>query len=108
MVRFKAFADDKNSAAEIVPDGEDKLLLIDDAAFVNAFAEAGRRRGKELICVRCFDPVRVVRAVVLLVDGMTPADESSGSVGFCSDCYQDLAELLVHDAILRAAKPTPR
>jgi hypothetical protein len=108
MVRFKAFADDKTVVSDVVRDGEDKLLLIDDAAFVSAFAEAGRRRGKQLVCVRCFDPARVVRAVVLLVEGMTPSDESSGSVGFCNDCYRDLAELLYHDAILRAAKPTPR
>jgi hypothetical protein len=105
MIRFKAFADDKTVVSKIVPDGKDKLLLIDDAAFVGAFAEAGRRLGKQMVCVRCFDPARVVRAVVLLVEGMTSADDSTGSVGFCSDCYRDLAELLFHDAVLRAARP---
>ena len=47
-----------------------------------------------------------LRAVVLLVEGEKAAEESAGSVGFCCDCYRDLAELLFHDAVLRASKPT--
>ncbi len=105
MSRWKAFSFDEITASEARSDGDDKLLLIDDAAFVSAFAEAGQRRGKQLVCIRCFDPARVLRAVVLLIEDENVAEESAGSVGFCCDCYRDLAELLFHDAVLRAGKP---
>jgi hypothetical protein len=104
MVRWKAISADKIAPSELAADGEDKLLLIDDATFVSAFAEAGQRRGRNLVCVRCFDPARALRAVVLLVEGENAPEESAGSVGFCCDCYRDLAELLFHDAVLRASK----
>ncbi len=105
MNRWKAFSFDEITASEVRSDGDDKLLLIDDATFVSAFAEAGQRRGKQLVCVRCFDPAQTLRAVVLLVEGENAAEESAGSVGFCCACYRDLAELMFHDAVLRACKP---
>ena len=106
MIRPKAFIHNQAAFPDNAGDGEDKLFLIDDAIFVNAFTEAGRKRGKELICVRCLNPASALRAVVLLAHPTDPTDESAGSVGFCGDCYHDLAELLLNDSILRAAKPT--
>jgi hypothetical protein len=106
MIRPKAFIHDQAAFPDNAGDGEDKLFLIDDAIFVNAFTEAGRKRGKDLICVRCLNPASALRAVVLLAHPTDPTDESAGSVGFCGDCYRDLAELLLNDSILRAAKPT--
>ena len=108
MSRSKFFAIDEFAYPELASDGEEKLLLIDDATFVSAFAEAGQRRGKQLVCVRCFDPARALRAVVLLAEGWNEDDEAAGSVGFCCDCYRDLGELLFHDAVLRASKSTGR
>jgi hypothetical protein len=102
------FATDESAYFELASDGEEKLLLIDDATFVSAFAEAGQRRGKQLVCVRCFDPARALRAVVLLVEGHHAKDKTAGSVGFCRDCYRDLAELMFHGAILHESKSTQR
>lgn len=106
MSRSKAFTADETAISEIPSDRDDELLLIDDATFVSAFAEAGQRLGKMLVCVRCFDPAKALRAVVLLLEGRNRVDESAGSVGLCRDCYRDLDELLFHDAILRASKST--
>jgi hypothetical protein len=89
---------------EIASDSEEKLLIVDDAMFVSAFAEAGQRLGKSLVCIRCFDPARALRAVLLLLDGRDAVDESAGSLGFCHECYSDLAELMFHESVLRAAK----
>ena len=108
MIRSKPFTFEELTLPEIAADGEEQLLLIDDAIFVNQFAEAGQRRGRQLVCVRCFDPARPLGAVVLMVDDTTPFDESAGSVGFCGDCYRDLAELLFHDSVLRASKSSGR
>lgn len=104
MIRLKAFAGEELAIHEIAADGEDKLVLIDDAKFVSAFAEAGQRLGQQPVCVRCFDPARALRALVLLLEGQDSAGECSGSVGLCCDCYRDLAELLFHDAVLRASR----
>ena len=102
MIRSKTFTTEETAISEIVSDGDDKLLLIDDATFVSAFAEAGRRHGKNLACIRCFNPARTLRALVLLLEeGNT--DESAGSVGFCGECYRGLAELMFHSAALRAS-----
>jgi hypothetical protein len=106
MSRVKAFNVGEIPIFESSSDGNDKLLLIDDAMFVSAFAEAGQRLGTELICVGCFDPARALRAVLLLMDGCNDVDESAGSLGFCHDCYRDLAERQFHDAVLRASKST--
>jgi hypothetical protein len=106
MERLKSFSADELQFPETASDVEEKLLLVDDANFVSAFVEAGQRRGKHLVCVRCFHPERPLRAVMLLVDGTATADECSGSVGFCRECYRDLTELMFHDAVLRAAKST--
>jgi hypothetical protein len=108
MSGMKSFPADNLTAFEFSADGEDKLVLIDDAGFVSAFAEAGMAVGKKLVCVRCFDPGRALRAVVVLLDAWNAEDESAGSVGFCCDCYRDLAELLFHDAVLRATKSVAR
>ena len=108
MSRAKPFADDESAYSELASDGEEKLLLIDDATFVSAFAEAGQRRGKKLVCVRCFDPARALRALVLLVEGHHAKGETAGSVGFCRECYRDLAELMFHGAILHESKTTQR
>ena len=105
MSRAKSFASDHTTALDAVTDGEDKLVLIDDATFVSAFAEAGQRRGKHLVCVRCSDPTQTLRALVLLVCAKNSDDELAGSVGFCRECYRGLSELLFHEAILRATKP---
>lgn len=105
MIRSKAFTAGETPIPDMPSDGEDKLILIDDAMFVSTFAEAIRRRGKKLVCVRCLDPARALRAVLLLLDGRNTVDESAGSLGFCSECYRDLAELMFHDAVLRASKP---
>lgn len=88
---------------ELNRDGEDQLLLIDDADFVRAFAEAASRQGDNVICVQCGDPNRSVRAVIVMIESES-TDEAAGSVGFCSDCYRDLAELIRHGALLRASK----
>ena len=108
MSRTKSFPADNLTAFELGADGEDTLLLIDDAGFVGAFAEAGLAVGKKLVCVRCFDPGRALRAVVVLLDAWNAEDESAGSVGFCCDCYRGLAELWFHDAVLRASRSTSR
>ncbi len=104
MNRIKPYRGDEIAVGDVVADGNDKLLLIDDECFVSAFAEAGQRRGKKLVCVRCFDPARALRALVLLVNEGNPVSGSAGSVGFCCDCYRGLSELLFHDAVLRASK----
>jgi hypothetical protein len=95
-------------AGSAIADGEDQLLLIDDASFVSALTEAGQRCGKQLVCVRCLDPCRTLRAVVLLVDETVAVDEAAGSMGFCRDCYRELIELLFHGAVLRASRSTRR
>jgi len=107
MIKSKPPIIDDLAGLEIA-DGEDQLLLIDDATFVSAVTEAGQRCGKQLVCVRCLDPGRALRAVVLLVDETAAVDEAAGSVGFCRDCYRELAELLFHDAVLRASGATRR
>ncbi len=84
-------------------DGEDQLLLIDDADFVNAFAEAALRQGDKVVCVQCADPQQPLRAMILMMDRENIPDEAAGSVGFCSECYRDLAELIRHGAVLRAS-----
>ena len=104
MVRLKALVADQTPVGEFHRDGEDQLLLIDDASFVNAFAEAAQRQGDRLICVQCADPDQALRALILMVDGENCPDEAAGSVGFCSGCYRDLAELIRHGAVLRATK----
>ena len=40
MIRWKASSADDIATSELTSDGEDKLLLIDDATFVSAFASA--------------------------------------------------------------------
>ena len=84
MIKLKASTTCEEPIHEMPSDGEDKLVLIDDAMFVSTFAEAIRRRGKKLVCVRCLDPARALRAVLLLLDGHNTVDESAGSLGFCS------------------------
>ena len=106
MSRRKAFTVDEIRLPEVSSDGDDKLLLIDDATSVSALAEAGGRLGSKLVCVGCFDPARALRAVLLLLDACNSVDESAASLGFCHDCYRDLAELQFHEALLRAAKST--
>ena len=104
MIRSKAFTAEEIAISEVPSDRDDKLLLIDDATFVSAFVEARGQVGKNLVCVRCLDPARALRALVLLLDEPNTTDESAGSVGLCCDCYRDLAELLFHNAVLRASK----
>jgi hypothetical protein len=106
MHRPKAFTGGEFPIPETLSDGNERLLLIDDAMAVSAFAEAGQRLGTKMVCVRCFDPARALRAVLLLLDGCDDIGESSGSLGFCHDCYRDLAELQFHDAVLRVSKTT--
>jgi hypothetical protein len=104
MSGWKSFADNESGTDELTLDGEDKLLLIDDAQLVSAFAAAGQRRGAKLICVQCFNPARSLRALLLLLDEAEPAESPVRSVGFCGDCYRDLGERMFHDAVLRASK----
>jgi hypothetical protein len=106
MSRQKTFTLDSTPLPKIPLDGNDKLVLIDDAVFVSAFAEFGRRLGAKLVCVGCFDPARALRAVLFMLDGYDAVDESAGSLGFCHDCYRGLAELQFHDAVLRASSST--
>jgi hypothetical protein len=106
MRRLKAFNVGEIPISELSSDGDDRLVLIDDAIFVSAFAEAGQRVGTELICAGCFDPARALRAVLFLLNGCNDVDEAAGSLGFCHDCYRDLAERQFHDAVLRASKST--
>jgi len=73
---------------------------------VGAFADAVRRRGGDLVCVRCEISQRPLGALVLLLDEAEGGRECAGSVGFCCDCYRDLTSLMRHRAILRAAKST--
>jgi hypothetical protein len=104
MIRTKAFTAGKSGDREVRPDDGDKLLLIDDAIFVSAIAEAYSRLGANLVCVRCFDPTQTLRAVVVMLDAETSVDETCGGLGLCRACYRDLAELMFHDAVLRASK----
>ena len=104
MIRLDGLTWNDAQLSELTRDGEDQLLLIDDAAFVSAFAEAAMRQGEKVVCVQCGDPHQAVRALILMVDNENGSDEASGSVGFCSECYRDLAELIRHGAVLRASK----
>jgi hypothetical protein len=106
MIRTKTLAGGSPTNREVRPDGSDQLLLIDDAVFVSAFAEAHSRLGSNPVCVRCFDPTRALRAVVLLFDAQKGVDETRGGLGLCHQCYKDLSELMFHDAVLRASRPT--
>jgi|ERR1700722_17534010 hypothetical protein len=104
MIRTKGFMAGQVASREANSDGEDQLVLIDDAKLVSAFAEAGQRLGKRLVCARCSDPAQALRAVVVLIEGQSTVGTSAGSVGFCCECYRDLDELLFHNAVLRASE----
>ena len=103
MIRLNKVAAGEAKLPELNRDGEDQLLLIDDAEFVSAFTEAALRQGDKVVCVQCADPHQTLRALVVMIDRQTSADEAAGSVGFCSECYRDLAELIRHGAVLRAS-----
>ena len=106
MAGSKSYLGNQPQIDETTGDGEEKLLLIDDARFVSEFAEAGQRQGKRLLCIQCLNPTRSLRALLLLLDETRPGGEPSWSVGFCCDCYGDLNRRLFHDAVLRASKPS--
>jgi hypothetical protein len=108
MIRLKAASAGEMSLSENAEDRDDKLVLMDDVMFVNAFAQAAHRRGRAIVCVGCFDPSRALRAFVFRLEGPNIVDESSGSLGFCFDCYRDLMERVFHDSVLRASKHSGR
>ena len=103
MIRFKAAIGCTMPFSQDPLNRDDKLVVMDDVMFVNAFAHAANQRGRAIVCVGCFDPTRALRAFVFRLEGDT-VDESAGSLGFCFDCYRDLMERVFHDAVLRAAK----
>ena len=104
MIRLKASCPGEMSFSEKAADRGDKLVLMDDVMFVNAFAQAAHQRGRPIVCVGCFDPSRALRAFVFRLGGSDIVDESAGSLGFCFDCYRDLVERVFHDARLPASK----
>ena len=107
MIRTNTSATSEHANPDVRPEqGDEALLLIDDAAFVRSYAEACNRVGQSLVCVRCLDPTQALRALVLLLDKKEGAREIRGGLGLCRQCYQDLTELMFHDAVLRASTST--
>ena len=104
MVKLKRVGLGDLEGSDSVSEPDDDLVLIDDASFVDAFAAASQRRGNHLVCVRCAIAQRPLRALVLLLDGGGTDRECAGSLGFCCECYRDLTELMLHEAILNATK----
>ena len=107
MIRIKDTVD-VTSVSDTNACHDDRLVLMDDVMFVNAFAEAASRRGKALVCVGCLDPWRPLRAFVFQLIGSDTVDESAGSLGFCFDCYRDLMERAFNDSISRLPKVSQR
>jgi hypothetical protein len=105
MIKLDSLCANEMRISETPAESDEKLLLIDDASFVSAFAKASKRRGNSVVCVRCSIPHRELGAVVLMLDGGDMTGECVGSMGLCRECYRDLTELMFHDAVLRAAKP---
>jgi hypothetical protein len=108
MIRLKGAGVAVIPFSEDAIDRDDKLVLMDDLMFVNAFAQASNERGRAIVCVGCFDPTRALRAFVFRLEEPDTVDASAGSLGFCFDCYRDLMERVFHDAVLRAAKQPGR
>jgi hypothetical protein len=106
MIRTNASTPSEQANPDARSEQDEGLLLVDDAAFVNSYAEASNRLGVNLVCVQCFDPTQALRALVLLLDKREGAREIRGGIGLCRECYRDLTELMFHDAVLRASTST--